>query len=126
MPVIRLVSSGDGSLMTTLAGTSASAADKPTRMFIPTSPSPIRCWPVISTAVSNTLDSHSPVTSSGLTPGTVADVMPPLVHRRGTVGSAMYRFLLRPKWIVFHIAVFAAAIGMLGLARWQWNKHLDR
>ena len=38
----------------------------------------------------------------------------------------MYRFLLRPKWIVFHVAVFAAAIGMLGLARWQWNKHLDR
>ena len=38
----------------------------------------------------------------------------------------MYRFLFRPKWIVFHVAVFAAAIGMLGLARWQWNKHLDR
>ena len=38
----------------------------------------------------------------------------------------MYRFLLRPKWIVFHVAVFGAAIGMLGLARWQWNKHLDR
>jgi cytochrome oxidase assembly protein ShyY1 len=38
----------------------------------------------------------------------------------------MYRFLLRPKWIVFHLVVLAAAIGMLGLARWQWNKHLDR
>jgi len=38
----------------------------------------------------------------------------------------MYRFLFRPKWILFHVAVFAAAIGMLGLARWQWNKHLDR
>jgi cytochrome oxidase assembly protein ShyY1 len=52
--------------------------------------------------------------------------MPRLGHWGVTVGSAMYRFLLRPKWIVFHIVVFAAAIGMLGLARWQWNKHLDR
>lgn len=38
----------------------------------------------------------------------------------------MYRFLLRPKWILFHVVVFAAAIGMLGLARWQWNRHLER
>ena len=38
----------------------------------------------------------------------------------------MYRFLLRPKWILFHLLVFSAAIGMLGLARWQWNRHLER
>lgn len=38
----------------------------------------------------------------------------------------MYRFLLRPKWILFHVVVFSAAIGMLGLARWQWDRHLQR
>lgn len=38
----------------------------------------------------------------------------------------MYRFLLRPKWILFHVVVFSAAIGMLGLARWQWHRHLQR
>lgn len=38
----------------------------------------------------------------------------------------MYRFLLRPKWIVLHVVVFASAIGMLGLARWQWDRHLER
>ena len=38
----------------------------------------------------------------------------------------MYRFLLRPKWILFHVVVFSAAVGMLGLARWQWNRHLER
>ena len=38
----------------------------------------------------------------------------------------MYRFLLRPKWILFHLVVFSAAIGMLGLAKWQWNRHLQR
>ncbi|HEY4333015.1 MAG TPA: SURF1 family protein [Ilumatobacteraceae bacterium] len=34
----------------------------------------------------------------------------------------MYRFLLRPKWILFHVAVLVAAVGMLGLARWQYNR----
>jgi cytochrome oxidase assembly protein ShyY1 len=38
----------------------------------------------------------------------------------------MYRFLLRPKWILFHLLVLSAAIGMLLLARWQWNRHLQR
>src|SRR6476646_2377534 len=38
----------------------------------------------------------------------------------------MYRFLLRPKWILFHLLVLSAAIGMLFLARWQWNRHLQR
>ncbi len=38
----------------------------------------------------------------------------------------MYRFLLRPKWIVFHVVVIAAVIGMLNLARWQWDKHVAR
>lgn len=38
----------------------------------------------------------------------------------------MYRFLLRPKWILFHVVVMVAAVGMLGLARWQWNRHLER
>lgn len=38
----------------------------------------------------------------------------------------MYRFLLRPKWILFHIVVVASAIGMLGLAQWQWERHNER
>lgn len=38
----------------------------------------------------------------------------------------MYRFLLRPKWVLFHIVVVASAIGMLGLARWQWERHNER
>ncbi|MCU1387538.1 MAG: hypothetical protein JWL72_876, partial [Ilumatobacteraceae bacterium] len=38
----------------------------------------------------------------------------------------MYRFLLRPKWILFHVVVLASSVGMLGLARWQWNRHVER
>jgi cytochrome oxidase assembly protein ShyY1 len=38
----------------------------------------------------------------------------------------MYRFLLRPKWIVFHIAIAAATIGMLYLATWQFGKYQAR
>jgi cytochrome oxidase assembly protein ShyY1 len=38
----------------------------------------------------------------------------------------MYRFLLRPKWILFHLVVLAASVGMLGLAKWQWDRHLER
>ena len=38
----------------------------------------------------------------------------------------MYRFLLRPKWILFHVVVLVASVGMLGLARWQWNRHIER
>lgn len=38
----------------------------------------------------------------------------------------MYRFLLRPKWLLFHIVVLASVVGMLFLARWQWDKHVAR
>jgi cytochrome oxidase assembly protein ShyY1 len=38
----------------------------------------------------------------------------------------MYRFLLRPKWIVFHVVVLASAVGMVDLSRWQWHRHLER
>lgn len=38
----------------------------------------------------------------------------------------MYRFLLRPKWIAFHVVVVVSAIGMLWLATWQWNRHIER
>ena len=38
----------------------------------------------------------------------------------------MYRFLLRPKWIMFHIAIATAAIAMLYLAAWQFGKYQDR
>ena len=38
----------------------------------------------------------------------------------------MYRFLLRPKWLMFHVAILTAVVGMLLLARWQWDKHNAR
>ncbi len=38
----------------------------------------------------------------------------------------MYRFLLRPRWIVFHIAIIAAVVGMLALANWQWTRLQQR
>lgn len=38
----------------------------------------------------------------------------------------MYRFLLRPKWLLFHVVVLIGVVGMLFLARWQWNKHIAR
>lgn len=38
----------------------------------------------------------------------------------------MYRFLLRPKWLLFHVVVLTGVVGMLFLARWQWNKHIAR
>ncbi len=38
----------------------------------------------------------------------------------------MYRFLLRPKWIAFHLLVVAAIVTMLLLASWQWTRYNDR
>ncbi|MCU1393142.1 MAG: hypothetical protein JWM34_1570 [Ilumatobacteraceae bacterium] len=38
----------------------------------------------------------------------------------------MYRFLFRPKWILFHLVVVAASVGMLFLAHWQWHRHEQR
>jgi cytochrome oxidase assembly protein ShyY1 len=38
----------------------------------------------------------------------------------------MYRFLLRPKWLLFHVAIVASVVLMLSLANWQWTKHLAR
>lgn len=38
----------------------------------------------------------------------------------------MYSFLLRPKWIVFHVVVLAAIIGMLFAAKWQWDRYNAR
>ncbi len=38
----------------------------------------------------------------------------------------MYRFLLRPKWLLFHVVILASVVGMVLLARWQWNKHIAR
>ena len=36
----------------------------------------------------------------------------------------MYRFLLRPKWLLLHVVVLCSVVGMLFLARWQWDKHI--
>ena len=38
----------------------------------------------------------------------------------------MYRFLLRPKWIAFHVLVVAGIVSMLLLANWQWTKYIAR
>ncbi len=38
----------------------------------------------------------------------------------------MYRFLLRPKWLLLHVVVLFSVVGMLFLARWQWDKHIAR
>ncbi|HRE02136.1 MAG TPA: SURF1 family protein [Ilumatobacteraceae bacterium] len=38
----------------------------------------------------------------------------------------MYRFLLRPKWIVFHLLVLAGIASMLTAANWQWNRYIAR
>jgi surfeit locus 1 family protein len=47
---------------------------------------------------------------------------------RGTDGTvpSVYRFLLRPKWVVFHLVVIAAIVAMLNLAQWQWSRHNER
>lgn len=38
----------------------------------------------------------------------------------------MYSFLLRPKWIVFHLLVVAAIFGMLTASKWQWDRYNTR
>lgn len=38
----------------------------------------------------------------------------------------MYSFLLRPKWILFHLVVLSAIVGMLAASNWQWNKYNAR
>jgi cytochrome oxidase assembly protein ShyY1 len=38
----------------------------------------------------------------------------------------MFRFLLRPKWVAFHLLVAIAVVGMLFLSRWQWQRHNER
>ena len=38
----------------------------------------------------------------------------------------MYRFLFRPKWIMFHVAVAGVVFLMMWAATWQWSKHVKR
>ena len=38
----------------------------------------------------------------------------------------MYRFLLRPKWVVFHVAIVALIVGMMSAAAWQFSKYQAR
>jgi len=35
----------------------------------------------------------------------------------------MHSFLLRPKWIVFHLVVVAAIFGMLSASKWQFDRY---
>lgn len=43
-----------------------------------------------------------------------------------TVGAAMYRFLFRPKWLLFHILVLAGVVVMVNLAFWQLRRLDER
>src|SRR4051794_9192625 len=38
----------------------------------------------------------------------------------------MYRFLLRPKWLAFHLLCLAAIVAMLAAASWQWTRYHQR
>lgn len=38
----------------------------------------------------------------------------------------MYRFLLRPKWIGFHLLCIAAVAAMVSAGTWQWSRHEQR
>ena len=38
----------------------------------------------------------------------------------------MYKFLLRPKWIAFHVLIVALVTIMLMLANWHWDRHHQR
>ena len=35
----------------------------------------------------------------------------------------MYRFLLRPRWVISHVLVVSLVITMVGAAGWQWNRY---
>ena len=36
--------------------------------------------------------------------------------------SDVYRFLLRPRWIAFHLLCLVAVLGMISLSFWQWDR----
>jgi cytochrome oxidase assembly protein ShyY1 len=38
----------------------------------------------------------------------------------------MYRFLLRPKWLAFHLLCLSLIAVMLLLAKWQWTRYNER
>lgn len=38
----------------------------------------------------------------------------------------MYRFLLRPRWLVAHVAVAAVAVVLINLGLWQLSRHEER
>ena len=38
----------------------------------------------------------------------------------------MYRFLLRPRWIAFHLLVLLAIVAMVNLGFWQWSRLQER
>jgi cytochrome oxidase assembly protein ShyY1 len=44
----------------------------------------------------------------------------------GTVGPAMYGFLLRPRWIAFHLLCIAGVVVMVNLGMWQLRRLDDR
>lgn len=44
----------------------------------------------------------------------------------GTVQVLMYRFLVRPKWLLFHVAIVGVVILMVNLAFWQLRRLDER
>lgn len=49
-----------------------------------------------------------------------------MCHRPRNVTVAVYRFLLRPRWIGFHLLCIAAVVGMIMLSFWQWGRLAER
>lgn len=49
-----------------------------------------------------------------------------MCHRPRNVTVAVYRFLLRPRWIGFHLLCITAVVGMIMLSFWQWGRLAER
>jgi cytochrome oxidase assembly protein ShyY1 len=54
----------------------------------------------------------------------IAAILP--AHRADTVTGSMYRFLLRPTWIGFHLLVVGAIVAMVSLGFWQLRRLDER
>ncbi len=43
-----------------------------------------------------------------------------------TVPGGMYRFALRPKWLLFHVLIAVLVVAMVNLGLWQLHRHQSR
>lgn len=100
-----------------------------TRKFMPTRPSPIRLGSPADTVAENTVDHHSSVKvaslySRPLPEFTALTVVATTVG--DTVQVPMYRFLVRPRWLLFHVLIVGAVVLMVNLAFWQLRRLDER